>query len=418
MAWDYADDLCDEFMAFTNKHAVQGIFEWAQDDVAPPWFQLWALRILVRLGGVEQMSTERRPELLQWSDICHWLDVEMCTKRFGAADTVRLKKAFGQRHLELEALYPDPDEMELPEALSANAQRLGELLGLSYIAGLILIFRVLLEADGKLANLTELLGELHNRDLMWVLAVILGSSERFMRRALVKNGHLYQSGLIKLDPRILRLSQKLDLPDGEFAEHMLDTVDDPMILFRHQFRVLPAPELTLADYAHARTDIHVLRAQLAQALKAREAGVNIFIYGRPGTGKSQFAQVLAQALDVPAFGVASEGLEGDPVDGELRLRALRAAQAVLHHCSAILVFDEAEDVFNGSGEGFFSFPGVAQRHKGWPNGTRAGSTACWKTTRCPVCGSPTASTVSIRPLCVASIKCSSWPCRRTDNGCT
>jgi SpoVK/Ycf46/Vps4 family AAA+-type ATPase len=71
-------------------------------------------------------------------------------------------------------------------------------------------------------------------------------------------------------------------------------------------------------------------------------------------------------MDCELFEVACEDDEGDPVGGMKRLRALRAAQFFFARSKALIVFDEAEDVFNDGG---FFCPSTAQSHKAWINRT-------------------------------------------------
>jgi SpoVK/Ycf46/Vps4 family AAA+-type ATPase len=77
---------------------------------------------------------------------------------------------------------------------------------------------------------------------------------------------------------------------------------------------------------------------------------------------------LAQELGCELFEVASEDSDGDPVQGESRLRAFRAAQCFFSRRRAIILFDEVEDVFN-DGEGLFGGKSTAQRRKAWMNRT-------------------------------------------------
>jgi MoxR-like ATPase len=77
---------------------------------------------------------------------------------------------------------------------------------------------------------------------------------------------------------------------------------------------------------------------------------------------------LAAALGCELFEVASEDEDGDPVDGERRLRAYRAAQSFFDRRRAFLLFDEVEDIFGNSGSAFAS-RGTAQRRKAWLNRT-------------------------------------------------
>ena len=64
--------------------------------------------------------------------------------------------------------------------------------------------------------------------------------------------------------------------------------------------------------------------------------------------------------------MACEDEDGRPIDGEERLRAWQAAQAILKGRRALLVFDEAENVFQSGGR-LFKLLSAAKKHKGWLN---------------------------------------------------
>jgi SpoVK/Ycf46/Vps4 family AAA+-type ATPase len=76
-------------------------------------------------------------------------------------------------------------------------------------------------------------------------------------------------------------------------------------------------------------------------------------------------------MDCQLFEVASEDDDGDPITGERRLRAFRAAQSFFAGRRVLIVFDEAEDVFSGGIglPGFFGafVKGAAQTNKAWVN---------------------------------------------------
>lgn len=110
----------------------------------------------------------------------------------------------------------------------------------------------------------------------------------------------------------------------------------------------------------------MLRPYLQRALVSGRRGVNVYVHGNPGTGKSQLARTLAAEMGCELFEVASEDAEGDPVSGKHRLRAFRAEQSFFSQRQALIVFDEAEDVFNDGG-GTFGQKSTAQTSKAWIN---------------------------------------------------
>jgi SpoVK/Ycf46/Vps4 family AAA+-type ATPase len=124
----------------------------------------------------------------------------------------------------------------------------------------------------------------------------------------------------------------------------------------------------LADFPHLDDALAILRPYLAQTLTSNRQGVNIFVYGASGTGKSELTRALAAELGCELFEVASEDEDGDPVNGERRLRAYRAAQSFFDRRRALLLFDEVEDVFSDSAA-MFGQKSTAQRRKAWLNRT-------------------------------------------------
>ena len=147
---------------------------------------------------------------------------------------------------------------------------------------------------------------------------------------------------------------------------MTSSEADPVSLLRGKVTLAAPAQLSLADYSHIQPSLEVLQPYLRHAAAAGKRGVNIFIHGAPGTGKSQLARTLAGDLGCELFEVASEDSDGDPVNGTRRLEAFRAAQSFFSQRQALMVFDEAEDVFNDD-EGPFGSKSSAQSRKAWIN---------------------------------------------------
>src|SRR5690606_11537306 len=158
----------------------------------------------------------------------------------------------------------------------------------------------------------------------------------------------------------------LDLLSPSFADLLTSIRVQPEDLLRGTVVPARAPELDLSDYGHLETSLEILRPHLAKTLATRRRGVNVFLHGPPGTGKTQLARLLAHLSGSSLYEVASEDEDGDPVNGERRLRAFRAAQTLLARRRALVLFDEVEDVFN-DGSDFFGRKSTAQSRKAWMN---------------------------------------------------
>lgn len=118
-----------------------------------------------------------------------------------------------------------------------------------------------------------------------MLALLLALPADDVRTALSSQGVLARSGLLKVDRSGTAMPHnKLDLLSNQFADSVLASETDPIALLRDM--VSPSAPA-------------ILRPYLAQAVAGNRPGLNIFVYGAPGTGKSAFGRWLAERLDMP-----------------------------------------------------------------------------------------------------------------------
>lgn len=80
------------------------------------------------------------------------------------------------------------------------------------------------------------------------------------------------------------------------------------------------------------------------------SGVNLFVYGPVGTGKTEFCKTLAAKCGLKSWSVGeNDDQGGEPVRPE-RLASLRLAQHLLkYRKDAVILFEEAEDLLDESG---------------------------------------------------------------------
>jgi SpoVK/Ycf46/Vps4 family AAA+-type ATPase len=99
------------------------------------------------------------------------------------------------------------------------------------------------------------------------------------------------------------------------------------------------------DFAHLGATRDLAYDVLAGALREQATGVNVLLYGIPGTGKTEFACALAKRLDASIYSVGEADRDGGACDAGERLGALRRSQRILQKPQrALLLFDEMEDV--------------------------------------------------------------------------
>ena len=330
----------------------------------PPIVQLWLLRLLVPLGGHREFANR------------NFCPNDMLAEVVGLGDLIAdesddfepsvVRKRLRTLHAEGELKLRNA---AVPPCLGNNIASLASLVGLSSVDCQILAFAVLIHAERLLEETGDFVGQLSTLKTINVLSVLLALPEPEIRAALSPQGILTKSGLLSVDRGgTYNLKGKLNLLSNDFADHIYSSDADPVCLLRDTVKPSAAPLLEIDDYKHVEEFLVVLRPFLKLAVTGGRRGVNVFLHGDPGTGKSELARVLAKELGCELFEVASEDADGDPVAGDRRLRAFRAAQSFLAQRRALILFDEVEDVFN-DGNSFLGRKSTAQTRKAWINRT-------------------------------------------------
>ncbi len=331
-------------------------------DKVPAIVHLWMLRILVLLGGHKEFISDNiviKDSLAEVLGLGELLDPESGEESSKAGLSL-LRSLHRTAERNAQKVLP-------PVLLRENITRLADLVGLSDTDCRILEFSVLLKLEPMLDECADCLSMITTEKLYRALPIILDLPDYEVRSALSLQGVLAQSGLVTLDRSGMScLSYKIDLLSNHFADQMLSAEADPVNLLRGVVTLSTPALLGMRDYAHIDKSLSILRSYLIKAQETGRKGVNVFIHGAPGTGKSQLAKVLAREMGCELFEVASEDSDGDPVNGEKRLRAFRAAQYFVKEQKSLILFDEVEDVFN-DGNNLFGFKSTAQTRKAWIN---------------------------------------------------
>jgi len=126
----------------------------------------------------------------------------------------------------------------------------------------------------------------------------------------------------------------------------------------HHFLGKSSPStLSWEDFEH----IGGIRDQLASFIKKsvqkQERGINILLWGDPGTGKTEFCKTLATYLEIELFSICEADEDGKDPSREERLDALKLAQSLLREQNtSMLLFDEMDDLLASDSERIFAPP--------------------------------------------------------------
>jgi SpoVK/Ycf46/Vps4 family AAA+-type ATPase len=179
-----------------------------------------------------------------------------------------------------------------------------------------------------------------------ILASCLNRPEAEIRDCLSPDGALAASGII--EPRTLEdLHINAALPLlGCIVEEIGITHSDPFLYFRSRIARSAPTRLTEANYPHLSHDISLLKCYLGDALAQGRPGANVLIHGMPGSGKTEFARMLATLLGTSLYEIVTERRDGSLLSSGDRLRAYRLSQRLLGRSNKhMILFDEVEDIF-------------------------------------------------------------------------
>ena len=323
--------------------------ESVTQDSMEPLVQLWLLRLLIRLGVFKKHFCNNR-SLFSDDDLAFSLadifaiDMEHYKTEDDEIDYKEVLKCLDKLYVSAEKKL---NIATAPKCLADNVRCLSALAGLSATDSRILEFAVLIHTEEALEKVSALFGELMSKQVFKILSVALDLPQPEVCNSLSKKGALARSGLLSLDrTSAVNLKDKLDLLSPGFADIVVSSDANPVHLLRDVVFPSSAPHLSIADYPHLEKELRVLLPYLKQAVTTGRKGVNILLYGDPGTGKSQLAKILAAETGCVLFEVASEDDDGDPRIGRLRLRSFQAAQNILSSRNMMILFDEIEDVFD------------------------------------------------------------------------
>ncbi|HWL29487.1 MAG TPA: AAA family ATPase [Burkholderiaceae bacterium] len=329
---------------------------------APSIVRLWILRMLVLLNGQRKLIERggfSNDTLAEFAGLGEWVH-----RDDGDFDEKRIRADLRRLHL---AAEKDAGSHGVPPALAQNVQRLGALSGMSPADCRLLEFAVLIRNEQLLDDAADTLGRLGMANLHHVLGTILGVTSGMMAGALSDKGVLCRTGMVSVDRSASTyLGSKLNFMSDAFANRLYSVAADPIDFLRDTVMLCSPPDLVMEDYEHLSTSLTLLKTYLGHAVDSGRKGVNVFLHGMPGTGKTQLSRVLAKELGCELFEISSEDCDGDPISGSSRLRAYRAAQNLFGPRRVLMLFDEAEDVFDDSSVRF-GRRSTAQSHKSWIN---------------------------------------------------
>jgi transitional endoplasmic reticulum ATPase len=313
---------------------------------------LWALRIAIYLGGVSAISLDgfgsKGPvgRLLKLNEL----------KKKGI-DDAGLANHLKERLEFYETLNP-----AIQGTLRRNLQFFKKQIGLTPTDVKLLGFAAIMGNHKGLYYAADLLDEHSRSEAIEYLGVILEVSTNKIEKALSSQGALVRSGILWLDNDWESLGRRMNTIPG-LLDQLLVPHKHPEDMLRRFYSTCNSATLSTRDFKYLEQDYQLLRDYLAQARQQNKPGVNVLIYGPPGSGKTEFTRTLTADLGSSLYEVALEESPGEPITGSRRFTAYQLSQRLLrNNKKSLILFDEIEDVFDNS-----EFKLGSDRRKAWIN---------------------------------------------------
>ena len=290
---------------------------------------LWTLRAIFDLGGERELLRSR------CDDVLEFLGIE--AKEPKEEDIQNLKNR-------LEILEKSQISCELKD-LEQNLNLLQANLGLNSAERDILRFVAIMYNYEVISNACSLLGDLNNIQATKAISKILNLRFGDVQKAFRKDGIFAKTSIIKLENNVHNLKYKIDVINNNFMCDLFVKCKSIDEIFESSIKPCSKTNLTTKNYPHIKEDVKILLSFLKNATRKKQKGVNVLLYGSAGTGKTEFSKAVASELNLKLYEVAYD--DGDGYANEYqRIRSYCLAQSVLSAGSNLLMYDEAEDIFN------------------------------------------------------------------------
>ena len=322
----------------------------------------WMLKIIVELGGSKDLIDKNNYFYKDY--IGYFLDigkyVDMDRENLKKSEVIEILK---QNYNKIKS---KKDTFTTSPILEKNIKQLSKLMNLNHYEEQILEFVVLLNQYDMLDDTADLFGnQLNSRQAKRNLAQILDIPLKVVDDAFCSTSKFSKSSIITLFKRHnYNLRNKIEIVSIEFADNMLNLDEDISVMIKDSVRSCNSGDLKIEDYTHLQKEIDILLPYLQNSFSTKQQGVNILLYGPPGTGKTELAKTIANDLKIDLFEISYADEDDEAIDGKKRLKAYKTAQALFANQNTLLMYDEAEDIFD-SDNSFFETK--RQTDKAWIN---------------------------------------------------
>ncbi len=306
---------------------------------------LWMLRMIIKLNGAREFLDNnncfRRDSIAYFLEVGKYVDMD--SNDFKRSEVFAILK---RNHLKLEKRK----RFTSSKILTKNIKQISKLMTLNDDEEQILEFFILINQYDILSDAAALVGNnLNSTQAKKTISTILDIPLQSVNSAFKSSSKLSKSSIVTIYKKsTTTLGHKIEIINDSFADDMLNLDEDISEMIKDAVRPCNASSLKLKDYEHISKDIDIVMLYLKNAVETKKEGVNILFYGLPGTGKTELAKTIAQTLKTKLFEISYADEDDESIDGSERLKAFKIAQSLLVSQDILLMYDEAEDIFDSN----------------------------------------------------------------------
>ncbi len=127
--------------------------------------------------------------------------------------------------------------------------------------------------------------------------------------------------------------------------------DEPLL--QKYYNEYKNPVLPIEYFSFENNESDIIKSLLTN--KSQTKGIKILFYGKPGTGKTEFARSILRNLEYTAYQLNQPEDNGKNKDISFRLRALNAYENSYDHETSCMIIDEADEFVSTRNNVFTSF---------------------------------------------------------------
>ena len=296
-------------------------------------FTLWALRILINLKGINEFI-DKDNEIASEEVACFLSMQELINN-----DDFTKKEALSFLREKLKK-YEARKRFTTNKTLKSNIEKISKLADLNNYEKEIIEFAILLDEHELLQDITSYIGRnLTINQTKKVLSTILNIPLKEVDRCFSLNSKLSKSSLLMISYAGSDLKNNLEFITDKFPSKMFNIESNIEHMIKEIVCECDNTDLILNDFTHLEKELSVLISYLRNAIITNQRGVNILLYGVPGTGKTELTKVIASELKKSLYEISYCDNNDEPIDGRKRLEAYKSAQALLSNKNIFLMFE-------------------------------------------------------------------------------